>query len=119
MRIPGYITRESEMDIEYRPPDATCNPYLTISGMLMAGLDGIERKLDPGSPSAEEEEEHLRLPFSFDQALSALEEDSGFLESGDVFSEGLLEKWVSLKREEVEEIRTRPHQYEYLLYFDV
>ena len=113
--------------IEYRPPDATCNPYLAFSAMLMAGLDGIKRKIDPGEPhdmdlfelSKEEAKGIKTVPGSLEQALNNLEADHDFLLRGDVFTKNMVETWLDYKRtKENDAIRLRPHPYEYFLYYD-
>jgi len=91
--------------------------------MLMAGLDGIERGLDPGEPSDFDlfEDDHgvAKVPGSLDEALEALEADHAFLTSGDVFSEELIRTWIDWKREnEVDAVRLRPHPMEFSLYYD-
>jgi glutamine synthetase len=114
--------------IEVRFPDPACNPYLAFSAMLMAGLDGIENKIDPGEPMEKdlydlEPKEAAKVPTmpgSLDDALKNLEKDHEFLLKGGVFSEELLEAWVSYKRNrEVDMLRLRPHPYEFFLYYDV
>ena len=90
--------------IEFRPPDAAANPYLAFSAMLMAGLDGIERGLDPGAPADYDLFEHAdgdvpQVPGSLSEALDALEADHEFLLKGDVFSKELIETWIAWKRE--------------------
>jgi len=126
IRIPGYATAPESMRMEYRPPDATANPYLAFAGMLMAGIDGIRRKLDPGSPKEGDifslpERELQRiptLPATLEEALDALEKDQDFLKVGDVFTEDLIQAWLSFKRKEVEEVRIRIQPHEYALYYD-
>lgn len=114
--------------IEYRPPDPSANPYLAFSAMMMAGLDGIKRKLHPGEPVTEniykmshEKAKSIRqLPGSLDKALDALEADNAFLLEGNVFTKDLLEAWVEHKRKkEFDAIRLRPHPWEFHLYHDV
>ncbi len=126
IRIPGYQKNPKTHRMEFRPPDATCNVYLAYSAMLMAGLDGIKNKIDPG-PSVDKNLGELpeselakipMLPTSLTKALNALEEDYAFLMEGGVFTEDLIEAWVKLKRKDVEEIRYRPHPWEYRLYYD-
>jgi len=126
VRIPGYQRDPSKMRIEFRPPDGTMNPYLAYAAMLMAGIDGIKRKLDPGPPlqrnleqlsSAELARIH-QLPTSLNKALNALEADHGYLLPGGVFTEDLLESWVALKRKDVDQIRSRPTPYEFEMYYD-
>jgi glutamine synthetase len=127
VRIPVYSTSPRSKRVEYRPPDAGANPYIAFAAMLMAGLDGIRRKLDPGSPMdvdlyelPEAEASKIRqVPGSLDAALAALEADHAFLLEGDVFTKDLLETWVEYKRKkEVDFVRMRPHPAEFFLYFD-
>jgi glutamine synthetase len=127
IRIPGYARDPSVKRIEYRPPDATCNPYLCLAAMLMAGIDGIERKLDPGDPLDvnlfEVSDTDLSvipaLPRGLEEALDALTQDSDFLRKNDVFTDDLLEAWIRIKSEEVVEMKNRPHPYEFHLYYDI
>jgi len=127
-RIPMYSPSPKAKRVEVRYPDPSCNPYLTFASMLMAGLDGIENKIDPGEPlekniyalTPEEAEGIPVLPASLGEALSELEADHDFLLKGDVFTEDALETWVAYKREhEVNPIRVRPHPHEFELYFDI
>jgi glutamine synthetase len=112
--------------IEFRPPDPTCNPYLAFAAMMMAGLDGIKKEMDPGQPldqNTYELEGTLAtelptVPGSLDEALACLEQDHDFLLQGDVFTPDVLDAWFELKREEVDAIRLRPHPYEFYLTFD-
>lgn len=123
IRIPAYA-RPDDMRVEYRVPDATCNPHLTVAAMLMAGLDGIRRKIDPGPPVekdlsslSDRETRSLRsLPTSLGEALDALRRDSEFLTRGDVFPPDLIEAWIKLKTAEELDVRLRPHPREYELY---
>jgi len=126
IRIPGYAKAPDSVRIEYRPPDATSNSHLAIAAMLMAGLDGIKKKLDPGSPLGKDlfhmPPEELNavpaLPTSLNWALDALERDHGFLLEGGVFTEDLLETWVALKRQEARDFAERPHPREFELYLN-
>jgi glutamine synthetase len=109
--------------IEFRCPDAAANPYLAFSAMLMAGLDGIERGLDPGAPAdfdlfEEAHEAIAQVPGSLTEALDALEADHEFLLGGEVFSRDLIETWIAWKREEADVVRLRPHPAEFTLYYD-
>jgi glutamine synthetase len=113
--------------IEVRFPDASCNPYLAFSAMMMAGLDGVQNRMDPGDPldkdiyalSPEELKEVPHMPGSLDDALHALEHDQEFLLKGDVFTRDLLRTWIDYKRErEVDAVRLRPVPYEFFLYYD-
>ncbi len=128
IRIPMYSPSPKAKRIEVRFPDPSCNPYLAFAAMLMAGLDGIENKIDPGQPMEKdlydlEEKEAARVPTmpgSLDDAVRNLEKDHQFLLKGDVFTEDLIETWVSYKRsKEVDQMRLRPHPYEFFLYYDV
>jgi glutamine synthetase len=124
IRIPMYSASPKAKRIEFRCPDPTANPYLAFSAMLMAGLDGIERGLDPGGPSDFDlfEDSHAdiaQVPGSLGETLDALEADHAFLTKGGVFSEELIRTWISWKREnEVDVVRLRPHPAEFFLYFD-
>jgi glutamine synthetase len=127
-RIPMYSTAGSSKRVEFRPPDPSCNPYLAFSAMMMAGLDGIENKIDPGLPldkdiydlSPEELSQVPSMPGSLEDALEALERGPGFLLKGEVFTEELLRHYVEYKREkEVDAVRLRPHPYEFALYYDI
>ena len=128
VRIPMYSPSPKSKRIEVRFPDPSCNPYLAFAAMLMAGLDGIENKIDPGEPldrdiydmKPEELENIPSLPGSLEEALDALEKDHEFLLKGGVFTEDVIETWITYKRErEVDAIRLRPHPYEFALYFDI
>ncbi len=128
IRIPMYSPSPKAKRMEARFPDPSANGYLAFSAMLMAGLDGIENKIDPGEPldkdiyalGPEELAEIPRLPGTLEEALNALEEDHDFLLKGDVFTQDVVDRWISYKREnEVDEIRLRPHPYEFYLYYDV
>ena len=132
IRIPKYASQPDTARFEFRPPDASCNPYLALAAQLLAGLDGIQREIDPTeagfgpidanvfSWSDAQRAEIQQLPGSLDEALRALEADHDFLVAGEVFSEELIEQWVTYKRdEEYYPVRNRPHPYEVSLYFDV
>jgi glutamine synthetase len=131
IRIPGYVREPSQKRIELRVADATCNPYLAYSAMLMAGLDGIEKGIDPereGFGPYEEniydlpEEERAKIkcaPRSLEEALINLEEDHDYLLKGDVFTEDQIDNWIKTKMGEVKEFYDKPHPYEYLLYYDI
>jgi glutamine synthetase len=124
IRIPMYSDSPKAKRVEFRPPDAAANPYLAFAAMLMAGIDGIERNLDPGSPAdydlfEEERGDVIQVPGSLAEALDALEADHEFLTRGEVFSEELIETWIAWKREnEVDVVRLRPHPAEFSLYYD-
>jgi glutamine synthetase len=127
-RIPMYSPSPKAKRVEFRPPDPSCNPYLAFSAMLMAGLDGVLNRLEPGEPldkdiydlSPEEMKSVPSMPGSLEEALTCLEEDHQFLLKGDVFTEELLETFIEYKRKsEAEAIRLRPHPYEFSLYYDI
>jgi glutamine synthetase len=124
IRVPMYSEAPEQKRIEFRCPDASSNPYLAFAAMLMAGIDGIRRGLEPGEPAdfdlfEGEHEEIPQVPGSLDQALAALESDHDFLTAGGVFTEDLLTTWIEYKRaNEVDIVRLRPHPAEFALYFD-
>jgi glutamine synthetase len=128
IRIPVYSSSPKAKRIEVRFPDGSCNPYLAFAAMLMAGIDGIINKIDPGEPldkdiyslPPEELKNIPSTPGSLEEALRALEKDHDFLLRGDVFTEDVIEAWIKYKWEkEVNPMRMRPHPYEFMLYFDV
>lgn len=128
VRIPLYSLSPKAKRVEYRPPDPSCNPYLAFAAILMAGLDGIEKKSDPGEPMdvdvfelpPEEAAKIKTVPGSLEKVLNELEANHDFLLKGDVFTEDLIENWIEYKRKrENDQIRLRPHPYEFYLYFDV
>jgi glutamine synthetase len=124
IRIPVYSSSPKAKRIEFRCPDASANPYLAFAAMLMAGLDGIERGLDPGGPAdydlfEEAGAEVPQVPGSLGEALDALEADHEFLTKGGVFDEDLIRTWIAYKRtNEVDVVRLRPHPAEFELYYD-
>ena len=124
IRIPMYSESAKAKRIEFRPPDAAANPYLAFAAMLMAGLDGIQRGLDPGVPAdydlfEDADADVPQVPGSLEGALDALEADHEFLLAGDVFSEELIATWIAWKREnEIDTVRLRPHPAEFALYYD-
>ena len=128
VRIPMYSTNPKAKRVEFRCPDPSCNPYFAFSALLMAGLDGIKKKIDPGKPLDVDiyeltPRELLKVPTapgSLDQALRNLEKDHEFLLAGDVFTEDVIETWIDYKMErEVKPMQLRPHPYEFSLYYDV
>jgi glutamine synthetase len=127
VRIPMYSPSPKSKRVEFRCPDPTCNPYLAFSAMMMAGLDGIDNKIDPGEPldkniydlPPEELTKIVKTPGSLDEALIALENDHAYLLKGDVFDEDVIRTWIDYKREkELSAMAQRPHPYEFYLYFD-
>jgi glutamine synthetase len=128
IRIPMVSANPAAIRLEYRPPDPSCNAYMAFAAMLMAGLDGIEKKMDPGKPldkdiyglSPQELKHVPAMPGSLDQSLLNLEADHDFLLKGDVFTEDMIRLWIDYKRErEVNPMRLRPHPYEFSLYYDI
>jgi len=128
IRIPMYSPSPKAKRMEARFPDPSSNGYLAFAVMLMAGLDGIENKIDPGEPldkniyalGPEELANIPTLPTSLEGALGALESDHDFLLKGDVFTQDLIDTWIEYKREnEVDQLRLRPHPYEMHMYYDV
>ncbi len=128
IRIPMYSASPKAKRIEFRTPDPSCNGYMAFSAILMAIMDGIENKVDPGEPldkdiyglPPEELAEIPSAPGSLDEALAALQENHEFLLKGDVFTKDVIEKWIEYKIEnEVNEVKLRPHPHEFFLYFDI
>jgi glutamine synthetase len=127
-RIPMYSPSPKAKRVEFRVPDPSCNPYLAFAAMMMAGLDGIQNKIDPGAPMdknlydlpPEEKKKIKQVPGSLGEALDNLEKDHAFLLKGDVFTADALETWIEYKRKnEVEAVQLRPHPYEFFLYYDI
>ncbi len=128
LRIPMFSTNPKSKRVEYRTPDPSCNGYLAFAAMLMAGLDGVENKIDPGQPldkdiyglSPEELANIPSAPGSLEESLNALKEDHEFLLKGDVFTQDVIDKWIEYKTEaEVNPVRMRPVPMEFALYFDI
>lgn len=128
VRIPMYSPSPKAKRIEVRFPDPSCNPYLAFSAMLMAGLDGIQNKINPGEPAEKdlydldpkEAASIPTMPGSLDEAMNSLEKDYQFLLKGEVFTEDLVEAWIGYKRsKEIDPLRLRPHPYEFYMYYDV
>jgi glutamine synthetase len=124
VRIPMYSENPKAKRLEFRCPDPTCNPYLAFSAMLLAGLDGIQNKIDPGEPADYDIFEHKngqikQVPGSLPEALNALANDHKFLLAGSVFTQDVIDTWIDYKfTREVDPIRLRPHPYEFYLYYD-
>jgi len=127
IRIPVYFTREDAVRLEFRAPDPSCNPYLSFSACLMAGLDGVINKIEPPLPvdtdmyelEGEEKAKIKQTPGSLEEVLDALDADRDFLMRGGVFTEDLIETWLGIKRQSAKEVALRPHPYEFYLYSDV
>ncbi len=127
IRIPMYSTNPKSKRVEFRCPDATSNPYLAFSAILMAGLDGIINRIDPGEPLDKDiydmEPEELKgvpsTPGSLNEAMNALEKDHNYLLKGDVFTPDVIETWIKYKFEkEIKPMALQPHPYEFALYYD-
>ena len=128
VRIPMYSDKPASKRIEFRPPDPSSNGYIAFAAMLMAGLDGIKNKIDPGSPidknifdlPESEAKKINHVPGSLAESIDALEADYEFLLQGDVFTKDVIDVWIDYKRAvEIDPVRLRPHPYEFHLYFDV
>jgi glutamine synthetase len=128
IRIPMYSTSPKAKRIEFRTPDPSCNGYLAFSALLMAVIDGIQNKMDPGEPldkniydlPPEELAEVESAPGSLEEALDALKDDHEFLLKGDVFTQDVIDTWIEYKTEnEVNPVKLRPHPHEFFLYFDI
>ena len=130
IRIPKYAITPHDKTFEYRPPDATCNIYLAMSAILMAGIDGIRKEIDPAEAGfgpfrcghrkgRQGSERQIRpLPSSLKEALDALEKDHQYLLEGGVFSEDIIQVWIERKMKDYYEVRNRPHPYEMNLYYE-
>jgi glutamine synthetase len=128
VRLPMYSTSPKAKRIEFRTPDPSCNGYLAFSAILMAVIDGIQNKIDPGDPldkdiynlPPEELAEIPSAPGSLDEALEALKADQEFLRRGDVFTQDAIDMWIDYKIEnEVNDVKLRPHPHEFYLYYDI
>jgi len=128
IRIPVHAPRPETRRLEFRCPDSSCNPYLAMSATLMAALDGIQQRIDPGQPldkdiydlGPEELKGVPRTPQSLEESLAALRRDHDFLLRGDVFTEDVIETWIRYKTEtEVDALRQRPHPFEFAMYYDL
>ncbi len=128
VRIPMYSKNPKAKRLEFRVPDPSANPYLALPALLLAGLDGIINKIDPGEPldkdiydlSPEELRNVPSTPGSLEESLKALERDHEFLLRGDVFTEDLISTWINYKMmNEVKQVALRPHPYEFMLYYDI
>jgi len=127
-RIPMYSPSPKAKRVEFRCPDPSCNPYLAFSAILMAVIDGIQNKINPGEPldkdiydlPPEELAAVPKTPGSLDEALQALRNDNEFLLRGDVFTPDVVDTWIWYKHtHEADAVRLRPHPYEFCLYFDI
>jgi glutamine synthetase len=127
VRIPTYFDKPEARRLEFRAPDPSCNPYLSFSACLMAGLDGVINKIEPPAPidedlyelPAADMKKVKQTPGSLEEVLDALDADRDFLVRGDVFTEDLVETYLELKRASAKQVAIRPHPYEFYLYSDV
>ncbi len=131
IRVPRYATQPDKVRFEFRPPDASCNPYLAMPAILMAGLDGVLRQIDPTAAGfgpinedifswPEEKRTAIKqLPVSLGEALQALRVDHAFLTAGEVFDEEMILDWIKAKSAEEAQVLNRPHPYEIQLYYDL
>jgi len=128
VRIPLYSKSPKAKRIEFRCPDPACNPYLAFAALLMAGLDGVQNRIEPPDPvdkdlydlPPEELAKVPQVPGSLPAALAALEADHEFLLKGDVFTQDVIETWVAYKKEhEIDPVQLRPHPWEFYLYYDI
>ena len=130
IRVPRYATEPHKVRFEFRPPDASCNPYLAISAMLMAGLDGIQNRIDPTKSGFGPIDEDIfgwnderrskikGLPSTLTESLDALKSDHDYLLKGEVFSSEFIQTWINQKMKEVQELESRPHPFEIQQYYD-
>jgi glutamine synthetase len=127
-RIPMYSPSPKAKRVEFRCPDPSCNPYLAFAAMLMAVIDGVQNKINPGDPldkdiydlAPEELAEVPKTPGSLEEALAALRRDHEFMLRGDVFTPDVIDTWIWYKTEkEIDAMRLRPHPYEFCLYYDI
>ncbi|MBT6486805.1 MAG: glutamine synthetase, partial [Planctomycetaceae bacterium] len=128
IRIPVHSPRPDTKRFEFRCPDSSSNPYLAMSAVLMAALDGIQNKTNPGQPldkdiydlEADEMDDVARTPISLEESLQALRDDHDFLLRGDVFTEDVIDTWIWYKQtKEVAALRERPHPFEFAMYYDI
>ncbi len=127
IRIPITGSNPKAKRVEFRCPDPSANPYLAMAAILLAGLDGIQNRIEPPEPIDKDlyelpPEDHAQVrqvPGSLTDVLQALREDNGFLLAGDVFSEDLIDTWIGLKEAEISDLRQRPHPYEFDLYYQI
>jgi glutamine synthetase len=128
VRIPVYSKSPKAKRLEFRTPDPSCNPYLSFAACLQAGLDGVRNKIEPPEPldkdlydlEPEDKAQVQQVPGSLEEVLDALEADHDYLLEGGVFTEDVIETWIDYKRtRELDQIRLRPHPWEFMLYFDI
>ncbi len=118
IRIPAYVKNPLQKRIEFRTPDATGNIYLSMSAILLAGIDGIEKGLDPFAEKLDNEESGPVLPSSLEKALLNLMSDKAYLTKDGIFTEELISSWIHSRAKELQEVESRPHPYEFEIYYD-
>jgi glutamine synthetase len=126
MRIP-YVQNPKARRVEIRFPDGLANPYFAFTAMMMAGLDGIQNKINPGQPidkdlydlPPEEEKEIPTVSYSLEQSLEALDKDRGFLTAGGVLSDSLIDAYIALKQQEITRVAMTPHPVEFDMYYSL
>lgn len=124
IRIPAYVSSSSKKRIEFRVSDATANPYLLLSALLLAGMDGIKNKIDPGKPSEgnlyNSDVKGLKtIPGNLEEALESLDKDRDFLKVDEIFSDSIIDEWIKLKTEDIIKLKGSVHPLEYELFFDI
>jgi glutamine synthetase len=127
IRIPTYSPSPKAKRVEFRTPDPAATSYLCFAALMLAGLDGIQNRIDPGDPldknlyelPPEELAKVPTVPDSLLGAMEALESDHEFLLKGDVFTKDFIDNWIELKKKEYDALRLRPHPYEFYMYFDL
>jgi glutamine synthetase len=127
VRVPGFAKTPKAKHFEYRAPDPTANPYLAFSALLMAGIDGVKKKMGPPMTTTKnlfdmspaELKKIKQLPATLSDALNALEKDHAFLLEGGVFTKDLIESYIDLKMEEIKLVNEHPNPMEFDLYFDL
>src|SRR5438034_758866 len=127
IRIPTFSASPKAKRLDFRTPDPAANPYIAFSAMLLAGLDGVQNRIDPGDPldknlyelPPEELAQVASVPDSLRGAIEALQADHSFLLRGDVFNEDFIANWIDMKQKEYDALRLRPHPYEFAMYYDV
>ena len=127
IRIPTYSPSPKAKRVEFRTPDPAATSYLCFAALLLAGLDGVQNRIDPGDPldknlyelPPDELAKVPTVPDSLLGAMEVLEKDHEFLLKGDVFTQDFIDNWIELKKKEYDALRLRPHPYEFYMYFDL
>jgi len=128
VRIPMYAKSPAAKRLEFRTPDPSCNPYLSFAACLQAGLDGVRNKIEPPTPldkdlydlDPEAKAAVQQVPGSLEEVLGALRADHDWLLEGGVFTEDVIDTWIEFKTlHELDQVRLRPHPWEFMLYYDI